>query len=95
MPVGDASGERALLEVALRLDYMIGQITPEEFRWQDANFEHDAVPGRDLLFLTANDDWIRGDLREYHGRARGHCRFGNQRKYRFQSLYPGSIPRRR
>src|SRR5215469_5305703 len=38
---------------------MIGQITPEEVQWQDANYDHDVANGRELLFLTAHDDWIR------------------------------------
>src|SRR5580658_5426650 len=49
----------ALQEVALRLDYMIGQVTPEEFHWQDASYDRDCVLGRELLFLISNNDWIR------------------------------------
>jgi len=49
----------ALRAIALRLDYMIGQITPEEFHWQDANYDRDCALGRELLFLIANDDWVR------------------------------------
>lgn len=48
-----------LLRVARRLDYMIGQITPDEYAWQDANYDRDSVLGRELLFLVANDSWIR------------------------------------
>src|ERR1017187_9725594 len=39
----------ALRTMALRVDYMIGQITPEEFHWQDANFNritHEAFRDR-------------------------------------------------
>lgn len=49
----------ALRSVALRLDYMIGQITPEEFYWQDSNYDRDSALGRELLFLIANNDWVR------------------------------------
>ncbi len=49
----------ALLGVARRLDYMIGQVTPDEFAWQDANYDRDSALGRELLFLIANDGWIR------------------------------------
>lgn len=57
--ISEASAQSALLDVAYRLDYMIGQITPEEVQWQDANYDHDVANGRELLFLTAHDDWIR------------------------------------
>ena len=49
----------ALQDVALRLDYMVGQITPEEFSWQDANYDHDSALGRELLFLIADNRWVR------------------------------------
>ena len=45
--------------VAIKLNYLIGQITPEEFRWQDANYDRDSALGRELLFLIANNDWAR------------------------------------
>ena len=48
-----------LQEVALRLDYMIGQITVEEFDWQDANYDRDSALGRELLFLIADNQWVR------------------------------------
>ena len=48
-----------LLTVARRLDYMIGQITLDEFAWEDANYDCDSASGRELLFLIANDGWIR------------------------------------
>ncbi len=38
---------------------MIGQVTPDEFAWQDANYDRDSALGRELLFLIANDGWIR------------------------------------
>jgi len=46
-------------DVALRLNYMVGQITPEEFRWQDANYDRDSALGRELLFLIADNQWAR------------------------------------
>jgi hypothetical protein len=49
----------AMSEVALRLVYMIGQITPEEFRWQDANYDRDSALGRELLYLIAENQWVR------------------------------------
>ena len=49
----------AIQDVALRLDYMVGQITPEEFRWQDANYDRDSALGRELLFLIADNQWAR------------------------------------
>jgi hypothetical protein len=53
----EVSGE--LLDVAVRLDYMVSQITPEEFRWQDANYDRDSALGRELLFLIADNGWSR------------------------------------
>jgi hypothetical protein len=49
----------AMQDVALRLDYVVGQITPEEFRWQDANYDRDSALGRELLFLIADSQWAR------------------------------------
>lgn len=57
-----AEAVRAMLvqaDVVLRLDYMVGQITREEFRWQDANYERDSALGRELLFLIAENAWVR------------------------------------
>lgn len=48
-----------LRTVARRLDYMIGQVTLDEFAWQDASYDRDSALGRELLFLIANDGWIR------------------------------------
>jgi len=66
-PVAGRSPRRAgpyqdvgtLDDVALRLDYMVGQITPEEFGWQDANYDRDSALGRELLFLIADNQWVR------------------------------------
>jgi hypothetical protein len=58
--VGTAPPARdMLLDVAVRLDYMVSQITPEEFRWQDANYDRDSALGRELLFLIADNGWSR------------------------------------
>ncbi len=38
---------------------MIGEVTLDEFAWQDANYDRDSALGRELLFLIANDGWIR------------------------------------
>jgi hypothetical protein len=48
-----------LQDVALRLEFMVGQITPEEFGWQDANYDRDSALGRELLFLIADNQWVR------------------------------------
>jgi hypothetical protein len=48
-----------LQSFALRLEYMVGQITPEEFGWQDANYDRDSALGRELLFLIADNQWVR------------------------------------
>jgi len=56
----DPSQDLGTLEAfALRLDYMVGQITPEEFSWQDANYDRDSALGRELLFLIADNQWVR------------------------------------
>jgi hypothetical protein len=44
---------------AKRLRAIVGQITPEEFRWQEANYDRDSLAGRELLFLIANNEWAR------------------------------------
>lgn len=68
MRTGVVAGQRenltALRGVALRLDYMIGQITPGEFHWQDANYDRDSMLGRELLYLIANSDWMRATSEE-------------------------------
>jgi hypothetical protein len=38
---------------------MVGQITPGEFHWQDANYDRDSALGRELLFLIADNKWVR------------------------------------
>ncbi len=59
MVADQAQDMDAMSEVALRLVYMIGQITPEEFRWQDANYDRDSALGRELLYLIAENQWVR------------------------------------
>ncbi len=49
----------SLRELALRLEYMVDQVTPEEFSWQDANYDADSGLGRELLFLIAENEWVR------------------------------------
>jgi hypothetical protein len=56
---GHSAELAALNEVAVRLAYMVGQITPEEFDRQDANYERDSALGRELLFLIADNGWTR------------------------------------
>ena len=51
---GSADKDGAAQVLARKLNYLIGQITPEEFRWQDANYDRDSALGRELLFLIAN-----------------------------------------
>jgi hypothetical protein len=58
-PEGQDDPDHELLKVAEQLNYMIGQITPDEFAWQDANYDRNSILGRELLFLIANDSWIR------------------------------------
>ena len=59
MTADPALGVAGLRDIALRLDYMVGQVTPGEFRWQDANYDRDSALGRELLFLIADDGWVR------------------------------------
>jgi hypothetical protein len=58
-PTESDQGAGTLEDVALRLEYMVGQITPEEFGWQDANYDLDSALGRELLFLIADNQWVR------------------------------------
>jgi hypothetical protein len=56
---GSADQDDASQVLARKLNYLIGQITPEEFRREDANYDRDSALGRELLFLIANNDWAR------------------------------------
>jgi hypothetical protein len=41
------------------LQWIVEQITPEEFYWQQSHYDNDSRRGRELLFLIANHDWVR------------------------------------
>ena len=56
---GSADSGDASRVLAKKLNYLIGQITPEEFRREDANYDRDSALGRELLFLIANNEWAR------------------------------------
>lgn len=43
-----------------RLLGLVGTVTVHEFRAQDSTYDRDSKAGRELLFLIANDEWIRG-----------------------------------
>jgi hypothetical protein len=53
------TGEHGSSQVAQRLLKLISRITLDEFRWQDSRYSSDSRLGRELLYLIANDDWIR------------------------------------
>ncbi|HTU72135.1 MAG TPA: hypothetical protein VMG38_01320 [Trebonia sp.] len=42
-----------------RLFRSISQVTADEFQWHDVHYNRDSRLGRELLYLIANDDWIR------------------------------------
>jgi hypothetical protein len=48
-----------ILDAALALRAAVLLVTPEEFYWQDARYDHDSERGRELLFLVANHEWVR------------------------------------
>jgi hypothetical protein len=48
-----------LLQNARQLRAAVKRVTPEEFRWQEAHYDHDSRHGRELLFLVANHEWVR------------------------------------
>jgi hypothetical protein len=45
--------------IATRLLKIIPRVTLEEFYWQDSHYSADSRLGRELLYLIANDEWIR------------------------------------
>lgn len=45
--------------IATRLLKIIPRVTLEEFYWQDSHYSTDSRLGRELLYLIANDEWIR------------------------------------
>src|SRR5215469_3233107 len=46
-------------ESAERVLRFVNSITTEELLWQESHYDHDSRHGRDLLFLIANNEWIR------------------------------------
>jgi len=49
----------SLEELAENLLAQVRAVTPAEFSWQEAHYEHDSRQGRELLFLMANYEWVR------------------------------------
>ena len=39
---------------------MVQEVTLDEFHRQEDRYEHDCSQGRELLFLIANHEWVRG-----------------------------------
>lgn len=48
-----------VLETALDLRRMVNRVTLEEFHRQEDRYDRDSGPGRELLFLMANHEWVR------------------------------------
>jgi hypothetical protein len=59
---GGTELSRALraLRTALDLRCMVEKVTLDEFHRQEDRYEHDCSQGRELLFLIANQEWVRG-----------------------------------
>jgi hypothetical protein len=55
----DNAAEDSLIELAADLLDAVKAVTPAEFTWQEAHYEHDSRRGRELLFLMANYEWVR------------------------------------
>ena len=55
----DSAAEDSLVELAADLFGAVQSVTPAEFTWQEAHYDHDSRLGRELLFLMANYDWVR------------------------------------
>jgi hypothetical protein len=55
----DSAAEDSLVELAADLLAEVKAVTPAEFTWQEAHYEHDSRRGRELLFLMANYEWVR------------------------------------
>ncbi len=55
----DNAAEDSLGELAAYLFRAVQSVTPAEFSWQEAHYDHDSRLGRELLFLMANYDWVR------------------------------------
>ena len=45
--------------VAKDLRTLVNMVSPDEFYGHESNYDHDAGPGRELLFLIANHEWVR------------------------------------
>jgi hypothetical protein len=48
------------VHTALDLWRMVGLVTTEEFQRHEDRYDHDSGQGRELLFLIANHEWVRG-----------------------------------
>jgi hypothetical protein len=55
----DNAAEDSLIELAADLLDAVKAVTPAEFTWQEAHYEHDSRQGHELLFLMANYEWVR------------------------------------
>jgi hypothetical protein len=53
------AAEESLRELGDDLLAAVEAVTPAEFGWQEAHYEHDSRQGRELLFLMANYEWVR------------------------------------
>jgi hypothetical protein len=50
---------KGLLESAVELSNIVARVSDEEFRWQESRYDIDSRRGRELLFLMANNEWVR------------------------------------
>ena len=55
----DADEAWTTLKRAQDLWKLVKRITPEEFHWQESHYDRDSRLGRELLFLIANNEWVR------------------------------------
>lgn len=55
----DVARPEMIREIAEELFSLVARVTPEEFRWQEANYDRDSALGRELLYLIANNEWTR------------------------------------
>jgi hypothetical protein len=55
----EARAGRKARKSALRVWRFVNSVTTEEFLWQESHYDHDSRYGRELLFLIANNEWIR------------------------------------
>jgi hypothetical protein len=54
-----SAAEDSLRELGDNLLAAVEAVSPAEFAWQEAHYEHDSRQGRELLFLMANYEWVR------------------------------------